>query len=182
MKVFKVILGILSLICAIICMANPFTTEIVAAYITTAFIGVMGIFSIIDYFVTKKERKAAGLKTASGGIDLVIGVMGVIFCILGYSIDGFIPGLIGIAALMFIIFLVVDGITSIIFAVAVRKDTPKGFWVTKLVLGILMLLLGICFLGNIVISIISVTAMFGTFTAIGLFVNSVSLIVSAFED
>lgn len=182
MKVLKVILGILSLICAIICMANPFATEIIFAYILTAFLGVLGVFSIIDFFVTRSKMKAAGIKAASGAAGLILGILGIIFCIMGFTIEGFIETLIGIAALMFIIYLVIDGISSIILAIAVRNETPKGFWVTKLILGILMLLLGICFFGNLFVSIIAVTTMFGIFTAIGLFINSISLIVSAFED
>lgn len=176
MKVLKFLAGVLSLICAFICFMHPFATQLVYGYIIACFIGVMGVISIIDYFVSKKNRP---LKAAIvGPSGLVLGILGVLFFIFNTTVEGFTLAVQFIAAVIFMIFILVEGVSTLVNSFTLKKVLGTGGWIFFLIFGILMILAGIAGLSCLPI----VVSMFGTFTAIGFIINSVYMITSCFSD
>lgn len=177
MKLFNIIFGILSLICAIICFAHPFATAVVYGYIIAFYIGIMGICAIISYFNQKKQKKEKGIEMAMGTASLVLGIIGVIFFLFNLTIPGFTIAAEGCVAALMMLFIFVEGIMTIISSVSVGRKLESKTWGITLTLGILMVVLSTVGLSCLT----AVVSMFGWMAAIGFVINSVRMLVSAFE-
>lgn len=177
MKALKIIFGILSVIVAAVFMVFPIFGQVTYLYVASIYFGIVGIVYIIDYCIYRKERRMAGLQAATGGVGIVLSILAVVFMIFNITIPGFTYATEYLVALLLIISLLVEGILTIISA-CTYPEFSSGIRAVAIVFGVLMIIASCVAFGFVPFII----GMFGIFTAIGLAVSGVSLIVSACSE
>ena len=139
MKVFNIIMGVVSVLGAIYCIFFPGISFLHAGWIMTLLMGGWGICAIFEFAQNKKKPNKSGTEIAMGVISLIMGISAAVVSIVGI----FVPAvrlIVDVTILWMLIgwFLFV-GIGSIFAAVGAKKMGVKGWWFT-LVLGILTIL------------------------------------------
>ena len=132
MKVLRIIFGIMLAIFGIICMATPLYTALSINIFFAIMVAVYGFVGIIDAIASK----VYGVGFVFSIISLLFGIallvlpnlMAITFVVFFYMIGGW---------------FILQGITSIVMSLKVRKITGSKKWIFQLILGILGVLLGI---------------------------------------
>ena len=175
MKIFNVLFGILSIIVAVTCLAHPFASQLAYGYISAVFIGVMGLMSIVNWFLVRREAKRSGLQLISGAGGLIIGIFGVVFMLLNMTVPFFTYSVQEFGAILVMMFLLLEGVLTTVSAVRNRNNRNGLMRVMMGIFGVLMIvgcLFGIIF-PEVVIS------MFGIFLGVSLLVQGISRIALA---
>ena len=105
MRVFKVILGILSVALSMFCLGAPFLTEYICTYIAAIYAGVIGIIACAEYAKHKGEK--------GSGISLAGGIIAILFMIFAIFAPGFLLNWMFILAIVLLVTIIVEGITTI---------------------------------------------------------------------
>jgi len=163
MKVLKVILGIIMILCACSILAMPALNTIVLCWMLSIFMLVGGIVSIIRFIEDKNAEKVAKkngqpyLKTGIG--SLIFGIVAIILSILSRSsADGGIL-FIKIVCVLFGLWVVLDGISMIIAGVGLKKIAERG-WLAMIILGVLLVLAGLFCIVDSFAGLVAVGVMF----------------------
>ncbi len=139
MKAMNIILGILAIVCGIVCISAPFGTVLVYGYVVSIFIGVMGLMIIAGYLAGRASGPASVLLGLDGTVALVIGILGVIFMVCNVAIPGFTYGVEHMAAVVLMAYMLVDGIVVIFHAVKLSQFTSVGITILQCLLGIIQI-------------------------------------------
>ena len=173
MRAFNIIFGVLAVLCGIFCLTNPFSSAIIYEYVLATFIGVWGLYGIISFFVIRSEQKKRGSETLLSISALVLGVLALIFGICHYTIPTFGLSTQGVIAVLLLIFLLIDGVLTIVKAFTTEELTT-GLKILTVVMGIFLILAALAGLANIWMTI----SVFGMFLGIGFIFKGVAMIAS----
>ena len=173
MRVFKVILGILSVALSMFCLGAPFLTEYICTYIAAIYALVIGIIACAEYAKHKGEK--------GSGISLAGGIIAILFMIFAIFAPGFLLNWMFILAIVLLIAIIVEGITTVVGAFTFRGLTG-GMKAVYAILGILMIIAGTTFLSWGIFGAFEIIEFFGIITSIGICITGVRLIISAFAD
>ncbi len=173
MRAFNIIFGVLAVLCGIFCLTNPFSSAIIYEYVLATFIGVWGLYGIISFFVIRSEQKKRGSETLLSISALVLGVLALIFGICHYTIPSFGLSTQGVIAVLLLIFLLIDGVLTIVKAFTTEELTT-GLKILTVVMGIFLILAALAGLANIWMTI----SVFGMFLGIGFIFKGVAMIAS----
>lgn len=174
MKAFNIIFGVIAILCGIFCLMNPFSSAIIYEYVLAAFIGVWGLFGIISFFVIRSEQKKRGSEVLLSGSALVLGVLALIFGICHFTIPTFGLSTQGIIAFLLLIYLLIDGVLTIVSAFT-SDELTTGLKILTVVMGIFLILAACAGLANIWITI----SVFGLFLGIGFLFKGITMIARA---
>lgn len=141
MKLFNGIIGILSLFCMIYCIFWPDATFLNIGWIVALILFLWGICSVITSIIDKKQGHQESENAAYGSIGLFLSIVLCIVSIVALLIPDVAGILLLITLIAFMIFLIVAGIRNLIFAAKAKKQVTKKGRTTKLILGIVQLLL-----------------------------------------
>lgn len=177
MKTVKIILGILSLVVAIIFFMDPIPSQVIYLYITSIYFGAVGIVYLIDYCVNKQERKNAGMQVTASTVGIALSVAAILFMLLNMTVPGFPYATQYLVAVILIISLLVEGIVTVVSALTFIEFLPV-LRAMAIIFGILMIVVAYVAFGYIPVII----GMLGIFTGIGIAVSGVSLIISACSE
>ena len=155
MKVINGIVGVLSIFGAIYCLFFPGLSFINIGWVITTILGIFGICSIIFYFTKKKMYENLMIEGVHGAFGLVV----------------------GIAAAVVSIWMILDGVSSIAESFAMKKASTSKSWILALVLGIIMLIFGIYGICHLIF----VARFIGITMGIMLMSYGIKLIASLFE-
>ena len=173
MRAFNIIFGVLSILCGIFCLMNPFSSAIIYEYVLAVFIGVWGLFGIISFFVIRSEQKKQGAQTLLSISALLLGILALIFGICHFTIPSFGLSTQGVLAVLLCIYLLIDGVLTIVKGFTTAELTT-GMKVLTVILGIFLILAAIAGLANIWLTI----SVFGMFLGIGFLFKGVAMIAS----
>lgn len=174
MKVINGIVGVLSIFGAIYCLFFPGLSFINAGWVITTILGIFGICSIIFYFTKKKIYKNLMIEGIHGVFGLVVGIAAAVVSILAIFVPSIQAVLDLIILIIFAIWMILDGVSSIAESFAMKKASTSKSWILALVLGIIMLIYGICHL-------VFVARFIGITMGIMLMSYGIKLIASLFE-
>lgn len=177
MKVINGIIGVLSILGAIYCLFFPGLSFLNAGWVITTILGIFGICSIIFYFTKKKIYKHLMIEGIHGVFGLVVGIAAAVVSILAIFVPSIQLALDVIILIIFAIWMIVDGISSIAEAFVMKKVSTSKSWILALVLGIIMLILGIYGICHLVF----VARAIGIMIGIMLMSYGIKLIASLFE-
>lgn len=146
MKVLKVILGVIMIICAFSMLAMPALNTVLLCWMLSIFMLVGGIVSIIRFIEDKNAEKVAKkngqpyLKTGIG--SLIFGIVAIVLSILSRSsLEGG-ALFVKILSVLFGLWIVLDGVSMIIAGSNLKKLAASG-WLAMMILGVLLVIAGI---------------------------------------
>ena len=177
MKVINGIVGVLSIFGAIYCLFFPGLSFINIGWVITTILGIFGICSIIFYFTKKKMYENLMIEGVHGAFGLVVGIAAAVVSILAIFVPSIQAVLDLIILIIFAIWMILDGVSSIAESFAMKKASTSKSWILALVLGIITLIFviyGICHL-------IFVARFIGITMGIMLMSYGIKLIASLFE-
>lgn len=177
MKVINGIVGVLSIFGAIYCLFFPGLSFINIGWVITTIIGIFGICSIIFYFTKKKMYENLMIEGVHGAFGLVVGIAAAVVSMLAIFVPGIQAVLDLIILIIFTIWMIIDGISSIAESLAMKKASTSKSWILALVLGIIMLILGIYGICNLIFA----ARFIGITMGIMLMSYGIKLIASLFE-
>ena len=143
MKVINGIVGVLSIFGAIYCLFFPGLSFINIGWVITTILGIFGICSIIFYFTKKKMYENLMIEGVHGAFGLVVGIAAAVVSILAIFVPSIQAVLDLIILIIFAIWMILDGVSSIAESFAMKKASTSKSWILALVLGIIMLIFGI---------------------------------------
>lgn len=112
-----------------------------------------------------------------GAFGLVVGIAAAVVSILAIFVPGIQAVLDLIILIIFTIWMIIDGISSIAESLAMKKASASKSWILALVLGIIMLILGIYGICNLIFA----ARVIGITMGIMLMSYGIKLIASLFE-
>lgn len=177
MKVINGIVGVLSIFGAIYCLFFPGLSFINIGWVITTILGIFGICSIIFYFTKKKMYENLMIEGVHGAFGLVVGIAAAVVSMLAIFVPSIQAVLDLIILIIFAIWMILDGVSSIAESFAMKKASTSKSWILALVLGIIMLIFGIygiCLL-------IFVARFIGIMIGVMLMSYGIKLIASLFE-
>lgn len=177
MKVINGIIGVLSIFGALYCLFFPGLSFINIGWVITTILGIFGICSIIFYFTKKKIYKNLMIEGIHGVFGLVVGIAAAVVSMLAIFVPGIQAVLDLIILVIFTIWMIIDGISSIAESLAMKKASTSKSWILALVLGIIMLILGIYGICNLIFA----ARFIGITIGIMLMSYGIKLIASLFE-
>lgn len=144
MKVFNVILGIFAIFVSVYCIWYPGVFFIQTGWLVTVLLGAWGACALFEVIFKKSSKSKEGKWNVTSAILAVVAALAAAAVSL---IAIFVPGLSAILDVVviyiFVFWLIMSGISSIIMACTVGKYAEGKKWIWGLVLGILTLLVGI---------------------------------------
>ena len=143
MKVINGIVGVLSIFGAIYCLFFPGLSFINIGWVITTILGIFGICSIIFYFTKKKMYENLMIEGVHGAFGLVVGIAAAVVSMLAIFVPSIQAVLDLIILIIFAIWMLLDGVSSIAESFAMKKASTSKSWILALVLGIIMLIVGI---------------------------------------
>ena len=176
MKIFNLILGILSIIGAIYSIFYPRITFLNIGWIVTVLLGVWGICSIVDYAINCGKKQNSKGEAFMGVLGLVFGIVAAVASVLAVFVPSIKVVLDIIILCIFSGWLIISGINSAVSSFKVRKSGSKS-WILTLICGILVLVAGIYGYFNLIF----VARTIGFIMGILLLVYGLRLVVSVFE-
>ena len=177
MKVINGIVGVLSIFGAIYCLFFPGLSFINIGWVITTILGIFGICSIIFYFTKKKMYENLMIEGVHGAFGLVVGIAAAVVSMLAIFVPGIQAVLDLIILIIFIIWMILDGVSSIAESFAMKKASTSKSWILALVLGIIMLIFGIYGICHLIF----VARFIGITMGIMLMSYGIKLIASLFE-
>lgn len=177
MKVINGIVGVLSIFGAIYCLFFPGLSFINIGWVITTILGIFGICSIIFYFTKKKMYKNLMIEGVHGAFGLVVGIAAAVVSILAIFVPSIQAVLDLIILIIFAIWMILDGVSSIAESFAMKKASTSKSWILALVLGIIMLIFGIYGICHLIF----VARFIGITMGIMLMSYGIKLIASLFE-
>ncbi len=177
MKVINGIIGVLSIFGALYCLFFPGLSFINIGWVITTILGIFGICSIIFYFTKKKIYKNLMIEGIHGVFGLVVGIAAAVVSMLAIFVPGIQAVLDLIILVIFAVWMIVDGISSIAESFVMKKASKSKSWILALVLGIIMLILGIYGICNLIFA----ARFIGITIGIMLMSYGIKLIASLFE-
>lgn len=177
MKVINGIVGVLSIFGAIYCLFFPGLSFINIGWVITTILGIFGICSIIFYFTKKKMYENLMIEGVHGAFGLVVGIAAAVVSMLAIFVPGIQAVLDLIILIIFIIWMIIDGISSIVESFAMKKASTSKSWILALVLGIIMLIFGIYGICHLIF----VARFIGIMIGVMLMSYGIKLIASLFE-
>lgn len=177
MKIFNCIIGIFCIFASVYCIWFPGITFLKAGWIITTLLCLLGgcvLFNVMTKKNNSKEDKWAlvkGLIALLGGI-ISAGLSTLVIFKPGISLIADL-----IAIYIFIFWLIVSGISSIVVSVTSEKATVGHGWIITLILGILTLLSGIYGMFHVIL----IGQTIGFILGILLMIYGIRLITSIFE-
>ncbi len=164
-RVFDIAMAILYAIAGYYFLTHPIASLNVAAAVFVVFFMAAGLMEVIHFFINRKEGVSVWM--------LLIGVLNVLLGIYllssAYNLFAFLPFMMAFWA-MFV------GFGRIGFAFTQKKANHQ--WISSLIAGIAMIILGIFMFNNPVASILTVSLLF----AIGMWVMAVNNLIEAFSE
>ena len=177
MKVINGIVGVLSIFGAIYCLFFPGLSFINIGWVITTILGIFGICSIIFYFTKKKMYENLMIEGVHGAFGLVVGIAAAVVSILAIFVPSIQAVLDLIILIIFAIWMILDGVSSIAESFAMKKASTSKSWILALVLGIIMLIFGIYEICHLIF----VARFIGITMGIMLMSYGIKLIASLFE-
>lgn len=177
MKVINGIVGVLSIFGAIYCLFFPGLSFINIGWVITTILGIFGICSIIFYFTKKKMYENLMIEGIHGVFGLVVGIAAAVVSILAIFVPSIQAVLDLIILIIFAIWMILDGVSSIAESFAMKKASTSKSWILALVLGIIMLIFGIYGICHLIF----VARFIGITMGIMLMSYGIKLIASLFE-
>lgn len=165
MVVFKILFGILMIFggCSLLTMPG-FFTALPLCWMLSIFMLVGGIVAIIRYIEDKnaenvaKKNGAAYAKTGVG--SLIFGIAAVVLAVLARSSETGAEIFIKIVAVLFGLWIVLDGVSF--FAAGLNlKKVAVGGWLGMIIIGVLLILAGIFCVVNSFVSLTAIGTVFG---------------------
>lgn len=164
MTVLRVILGVLIMLTAFDCLMFPPAGAVAFYIMVSVLMLVCGIAAIIHFIESKNREKVAkshGIQYAGAGVgSLIAGIVSVVLSILALRSPEGSEVFFKIISILFGLFIIIHGISSITLAVLIKK-TGVGGWVAMIILGILEIILGIFVIANTFASFIAIGVMVG---------------------
>ena len=179
MKVFNCILGIFAMLGGFYCILFPGATFLSSGIILSILLGVMGLCSVFEYFVNRKQKDGKEGKSlmTNGVMGLIFGIGAAVFS-LAAMYDPSLRAMLDMIILMvFVCWLVYSGVSGIFRAVFMKKQGSK-MWVFSLVLSILVILTGLFATSHLLYTALTIGYLIG----IGLNMYGIRLILSVFES
>ena len=121
MKVINGIVGVLSIFGAIYCLFFPGLSFINIGWVITTILGIFGICSIIFYFTKKKMYENLMIEGVHGAFGLVVGIAAAVVSILAIFVPSIQAVLDLIILIIFAIWMILDGVSSIAESFAMKK-------------------------------------------------------------
>lgn len=177
MKIINCMVGIFAIIGSIYCLFFPGMSFLNVGWIITAILGVFGICSIAFYFTKKKIYKNLMIEGVHGVFSLIVGIAAAVVSILAIFIPSIQIALDIIILIIFAVWMIADGISSIAESLAMKKASTSKSWILALILGIIMLILGIYGICHLIF----VARAIGIMIGIMLMSYGIKLIASLFE-
>lgn len=177
MKVINGIVGVLSIFGAIYCLFFPGLSFINIGWVITTILGIFGICSIIFYFTKKKMYENLMIEGVHGAFGLVVGIAAAVVSILAIFVPSIQAVLDLIILIIFAIWMILDGVSSIAESFAMKKASTSKSWILALVLGIIMLIFGIYGICHLIF----VARFIGIMIGVMLMSYGIKLIASLFE-
>lgn len=177
MKVINGIVGVLSIFGAIYCLFFPGLSFINIGWVITTILGIFGICSIIFYFTKKKMYENLMIEGVHGAFGLVVGIAAAVVSMLAIFVPSIQAVLDLIILIIFAIWMILDGVSSIAGSFAMKKASTSKSWILALVLGIIMLIFGIYGICHLIF----VARFIGITMGIMLMSYGIKLIASLFE-
>ncbi|MCC8141402.1 MAG: DUF308 domain-containing protein [Lachnospiraceae bacterium] len=145
MRPIYVVLGILSFVCGILCLTNPFESFITIGWLVAIFLLLVGVFFIIMFFQSRQNAQSNFIvpnKPAVGVAGLIFGVLLIVVAILSLVIPSMEEAMDLVILIVFSVWMVVNGFISIFTGVSIRKQSDSG-WVFWIVFGVIVVIAGI---------------------------------------
>ena len=177
MKVINGIVGVLSIFGAIYCLFFPGLSFINIGWVITTILGIFGICSIIFYLTKKKMYENLMIEGVHGAFGLVVGIAAAVVSMLAIFVPSIQAVLDLIILIIFAIWMILDGVSSIAESFAMKKASTSKSWILALVLGIIMLIFGIYGICHLIF----VARFIGITMGIMLMSYGIKLIASLFE-
>lgn len=177
MKVINGIVGVLSIFGAIYCLFFPGLSFINIGWVITTILGIFGICSIIFYFTKKKMYENLMIEGVHGAFGLVVGIAAAVVSMLAIFVPSIQAVLDLIILIIFAIWMILDGVSSIAESFAMKKASTSKSWILALVLGIIMLIFGIYGICHLIF----VARFIGIMIGVMLMSYGIKLIASLFE-
>lgn len=178
MKVFNAILGIFAIFAAIYTVWFPGVSFLNAGWIITILLSVWGACALFESLCVKSNRAdnkwtigRAILALLGGMAAAVITVISIFYPALSLAVDL-------VVVYMFVTWLILSGITSIVSAVKVTKKSGSKWWIVTLILGILTVIAGVYGGFHLLFMIRTMGMLLGVL----LMVYGVRLLASVFEQ
>lgn len=177
MKIFNCILGVFSVFASLYCIFYPGITFLNSGWIVAILLSVFGICSIFDYFTrTRKENKSKS-EAAWGIAGLVFGIAAAVISVLAVFIPAVRLVFDVVIIYMFVSWLIISGIGSIVNSVQIKKNSDSKIWILTLIMGILVVLAGVYG----VFHMLFIARTIGMLIGIELMAYGIRLIISVFE-
>lgn len=143
MKIINCMVGIFAIIGSIYCLFFPGISFLNVGWVITVILGIFGICSIAFYFTKKKMYKDLMIEGVHGVFGLIVGIAAAVVSILAIFVPSIQIALDVIILVIFAIWMIADGISSIAESLAIKKASTSKSWILALILGIIMIILGI---------------------------------------
>ncbi len=177
MKIFNAILGIFAVFASIHILAFPGLSFLKAGWIITILLCVRGACTLFEVLSKKADGPDGKQKTGRAILALLGGVAAAFVSFLAVFYPGLSLVFDIIAVVIFTVWLIISGTSSILSAVTVIKPTGNSLWIVSLILGILTLLAGVYGIFHLILMMQTMGVMIGVL----LMLYGVRLIASLFE-
>lgn len=177
MKVFNAIMGILAVIASVYCFCRPGLTFLYTGWMVAGLLSVWGACALYNLLRKPSEGKKGFWGVAGAAAAVLVGIAAAVLSLIVMFRPGLSLPLDAILVYMFVFWMIVSGISSIVSAFTVVKAQGGSHWVWTLILGILTLIAG-CY-GIVHVLVMAQTI--GLLIATLLMVYAVRLLGAAFE-
>lgn len=178
MKVFNAILGIFAIFAAIYCIWFPGVFFLESGWIVTMLLAAWGACALFEAISKRATKKTEGKWTFVSAILAILGaIAAAIICLLAISRPRLSLTLDLAVLIVFVTWMIVSGILSIINAVTVGKKAEGKKWIWGLVLGILSVLAGLYGIFHILVLAKTIGLLLGAL----MMVYGIRLLSSLFE-
>lgn len=144
MKVFNVIIGIFSIFAAVYCIWFPGVFFLNTGWFVTMLLGAWGVCALFEVIAKHTAKDKGGAwNVLSAVLAILAGIAAAVICILTMVRPGISLILDVAIIIVFVIWLILDGIGSIITSLTVGRKAGGKKWIWTLILGVLVLIGGI---------------------------------------
>ncbi len=162
MKALQVIIGILAMIAGVFCFCRPDFSILFVGFIVTVILLIAGIVGVIGYAKGRSDAKKGKFNEAAPGVgSLIFGIIALIFSLIALFSEDLRISIGLIIVIVFAVWLVVQGIRTIIMSCKMKNESDNGGWVAGLILGILLTLVAILAATNFFVSLFAYSFMLG---------------------
>lgn len=178
MKVFNVIIGIFAIFASVYCIWFPGVFFLQTGWLVTILLGAWGACALFEAIFKHSTKSKEGKWNVSSAVLAVLaGIAAAVVSLITIFMPGLSVMLDLIVVSIFVCWLIIDGIGSIVMSTTVGRKSGSKKWIWTLILGILILITGLYGIFHLV----AMAQTIGLLLGMLLMLYGVRLVASIFE-